>query len=129
MTDQGAPKPRWQQRTLGLLVPLFCCGNRPKRLQLGVDNLNIPIEQIAEQVFLLGADLLAALGKPVLLDDGMIGEDLSAHGVDLRQTATAKRTRATGREASVRGLVRKSCFGFYQKRSLVVAGRGANYSF
>ena len=66
----------------------------PECAQLGVDSLQIRVEQIVEQVALVRADLLAALGKPMpledgnlvgqLLNDGLIAMDLSAHGVDLR---------------------------------------------
>ncbi|MCP1444806.1 hypothetical protein J3D54_003938 [Pseudomonas sp. GGS8] len=66
----------------------------------------ICVEQVVEQVALLRADLLAALGKPVpledgdlvgqLLDDGLIAVDLSAHGVDLRHQLRSECTQLVG---------------------------------
>ena len=92
--NDGAWKLRRQRCALWLLALLFGSGNWSEGLQLGVDSLKIRIEQVVEQVALLRADLLAALGKPVpledgdlvgqLFNDGLIAMDLSAHGVDLR---------------------------------------------
>jgi hypothetical protein len=92
--NYGAWKLRWQRRALGLQALLFWSGSWSEGLQLGVDSLKISVEQIVEQGALLRADLLAALGKPVpledgglvgqLFDDGLIAVDLSVHGADLR---------------------------------------------
>ena len=91
---------------LGLLALFFWSGSRPESLQLGVDSLKIRVEQVVEQAALLRADLLAALGKPVpledgdlvgqLFDDGLIVVDLSAHGVDLRHQLRSECTQLVG---------------------------------
>lgn len=104
--NYGAWKLRWQRRTLRLLALIFWSGSRPEGLQLGVDSLKISVEEVVEQVALLRADLLAALGKPVpledgdlvgqLLDDGLIAVDLSAHGVDLRHQLRSECTQLVG---------------------------------
>jgi hypothetical protein len=70
MVDYGAWKLRWQRSTLGLLTFLFWSGSGPKGRQLSVDSFKVSVEQVVEQVALLRADLLAALGKPVPLEDG-----------------------------------------------------------
>ncbi|MCY1422350.1 hypothetical protein D9M71_380270 [compost metagenome] len=92
--NHGAWKLRRQRRTLWFLARLFWSWCRQECAQLGVDSLKISAEQVVEQVALLRADLLAALGKSVpledsdlvgqLFDDGLIAMDFSAHGVDLR---------------------------------------------
>jgi hypothetical protein len=46
------------------------CGQRIGCLQLGFESCDVGIEQIVEQAALVGAQLLAALGKLVSLEDG-----------------------------------------------------------
>src|SRR5450830_717765 len=92
--NNGAWKLWRQRRSLWFLARLFWSRSWPECAQLGVDSLKISIKQVVEQVALLRADLLAALGKSVpledgdlvgqLFDDGLIAMDLSAHGIDLR---------------------------------------------
>ena len=92
--NHGAGKLWRQRRSLWFLARLFWSRSWQECAQLGVDSLKISIKQVVEQVALLRADLLAALGKPVpledgdlvgqLFNDGLIAMDLSAHGVDLR---------------------------------------------
>lgn len=104
--NYGAWKLRWQRRALRLLGLLFWSGSWSEGLQLGVDSLKISAEQVVEQVALLRADLLAALGKPVpledgdlvgqLFDDGLTEVDFSAHGVDLRHQLRSECTQLVG---------------------------------
>ncbi len=66
-----------------------------QRLEFGLDGRDVRIDQLIEQADLVGAQLLAALGEPVpleqcdfvgeLLDHCLIAVDLFAHRADLRQ--------------------------------------------
>lgn len=95
VTDHGSRKLRRQWCTLGLMTWLGRCGRRIGCLQLGFDSCDIGIEQIIKQTALVGAQLLAALGELVSLEDGDFMSqllvdrfealDFLAHGVDLGQ--------------------------------------------
>lgn len=104
--NDGAWKLRRQRCTLWFLAHLFWSRSRLECRQLSVDSLKISVKQIVEQAALLRADLLAALGKPVPLedrdlvsqpfDDGLIAMDLPAHGVDLRHQLRSEGAQLVG---------------------------------
>ena len=61
--DQRARKLRWQRCALGLLAHFGFDRCRLQRLKFGFDSGDIRIDQVVEQVGLIRAQLLAALGK------------------------------------------------------------------
>lgn len=67
--NDGAWELRRQRCALGFLARLLC-SRRPRQChQLGVDSLKVTVNQIVEQAALPRTDLLAALGKPVPLEE------------------------------------------------------------
>jgi hypothetical protein len=95
VTDHGARKLRWQCCALGLLPGFGWNRRRIDGFQLRLDSGDVGVEQVIQQAALVGAQLLATLGKLVpfepgdfvgeLLDDGLIAGDLFAHRIDLRE--------------------------------------------
>ncbi|KPU60277.1 hypothetical protein AN403_4756 [Pseudomonas fluorescens] len=104
--NDGTWKLRRQGRALWFLARYFWSRSRKQCRQLGVDSLKIGVKKIVEQAALLRTDLLAALGKPVpledrdlvgqLFDNGLITVVLSAHGVDLRHQLRSECTQLVG---------------------------------
>ena len=100
--DHGARKLRWQSCTFGLLTRFGRRSRRVDLLQLSLDSRDISIKQVVEQAALIRAQLFAALGELVpleqcdfvaeLLDDGLITMDLFAYRVDLRQQLRSEGT-------------------------------------
>ena len=95
VVDHGA-RQLWRQRSpLGLLARFGGGRFRPKGIEFGFDGFKVGGQQVVEQAALRRADLLAALGELVpledgdlvgeLLDDGLVATALSPQGVDLRQ--------------------------------------------
>lgn len=95
VTNDGTWEVRRQRRALGLLADFVRSWGGTKRVQFCLDSLKVGVEQVIQQAALRWADLLAALGELValedgnlvreLLDDRLVTMDFSAHGVDLRQ--------------------------------------------
>ncbi|MNQ89762.1 hypothetical protein D3C85_1050780 [compost metagenome] len=95
VTNDGTWELRRQRRALGLLAGFVRRWGGTKRVQFCLDSLKVGVEQVIQQAALRWADLLAALGELValedgnlvreLLDDRLVTMDFSAHGVDLRQ--------------------------------------------
>ena len=95
VTDHSAGKLRRQRRTLGLLACFGLGRDWLQRLEFGFDGLKVGVEQVVEQAALVRADLLAALGELVPLEDrNLVGKlivyrfnvmDSLGHCVDLRE--------------------------------------------
>jgi len=107
VADNGARQLRGQQSTLGLLAWFIRHRRGTQCLQLRVDVFEVGGEQVIQQAALRRADLLAALGEFVpledgdlvreLLDDRLVAMDLSAHGVDLGQQLRSECAQLFGR--------------------------------
>ncbi|MNQ85771.1 hypothetical protein D3C85_1009450 [compost metagenome] len=101
VADHGAWELHWQRRTLGLLAWLRRDGRRVHRLQLGLNGGDVGVDQIVEQAALGWAQLLAALGELVTLEQSdLVGQlfvdrfdvlDLLAQRIDLRQQLRGQR--------------------------------------
>ena len=74
--DQGARKLRWQGGALGLLAWLGCYRCGTQRLELGLDGRDVCIEQVVQQTDLVRAELLAAPGKLMPLEEGNLVSQL-----------------------------------------------------
>ncbi len=135
VVNHGAWKLWRQRRSLWFLASFFWSRSWPKGRQLSIDSFKVSIEQVVEQVALLRADLLAALGKPVpledgdlvgqLLDVGLIAMDLFCPGCRPSTINCAARTRSWS--GGIGSRLGKN--GFYQSRPPTAAGSGINYSF
>ncbi len=107
VADNGARQLRGQRSTLGLLAWFIRHRRGTQCLQLRVDGFEVGGEQVIQQAALRRANLLAALGEFVpledgdlvreLLDDRLVAMDLSAHGVDLGQQLRSECSQLFGR--------------------------------
>jgi hypothetical protein len=76
VTNDGTWELRRQRRALGLLASFVRRWGGTKCVQLCLDSLKVGVEQVIQQAALRWADLLAASGELVALEDGNLVREL-----------------------------------------------------